>query len=1153
LSIHVHRPAWRPAQAIVQVMDLYQQLAADASLRDFLMRDAWKKYFDNATLGRAKDYANDRMIRLKNVERSSGPDYLLEFQIQGTRSKPYQTKLILSPKKQQAHFSCSCPVGWGCKHTAAAFMLLKVKLSQKIEVSKYIEEQQFEQWLSKLSSVEQETSRIKTKKVDGAFLAYCLEPGTNGSVVRLHRAVRTSSDVISFDWDEVALSFAKLPAYVPDEDIPLLLRYARLSGGKSNKVVSGADWGSLIPDLLATGRFYFLPKPLTSWGLTESVLLRAGEPSRATAIWDTNPHTGSMRPVIQWDREGLVFLPTSPLYYLDQKTGEIGPVQSELGAQALILWEQGPEIPADRVDELTARLTKSSAQVKLPVPRALESEVRPAGPPTPHFRVVPLDFQDRYGRERLLVGQLKFTYGDSPEMWPLETRKKTASFVTARAGKRIEWPRDLKAEKQAAKLLQETLPIVSLDEVFNSELKEEISKNSYCLLREPPHTASDWIGQLYGSAAQKLRDQGWIIEGDSACGLTMRDMSDFQMDLEADTNHGIDWFSLDVGYELDGKKVSLIPVIADIIKNDYLAPGVADVLKWLFVPCVPASEGFIRFPADKLLEIADQVRHLFHGRAVGGGPLRLDRLGAADIADTLGLDSSETLRALANLGKKLKDIHELPTAPVPSSVQAELRGYQREGFSWLQFLREYGLNGILADDMGLGKTLQTLTHLAAEHGRQPGKPSLIVAPTSVVPNWASEVEKFVPDLKCLVYHGADRSSVSEQMAEVDLVVTSYPLLNRDFEILSQLEWHAMVLDEAQYIKNPKAAVAQRACQMKAGHRICLSGTPMENHLGELWSLMRFLMPGYLGDEKSFTSGIRRAIERDRSPDAQRALNRRVAPLILRRTKGQVVSELPQKTEIIHTIDLTKKQTALYEAVRATMDERVRDAIAAKGLAQSQIIVLDALLKLRQICCHPQLLKNEAAKKVTESAKLDFLLEELLPTLLEEGRRILLFSQFTSMLEIIGNELEKRKITYIKLTGQTKDRASLVKKFQTGEIPIFLISLKAGGTGLNLTAADTVIHYDPWWNPAAENQATDRAHRIGQKNPVFVHKLITTGSIEARILELQKHKAALVEALLSEETTKLKMDAETLGHLLAPLDDVGHTSARPKASSRTKST
>jgi SNF2 family DNA or RNA helicase len=504
------------------------------------------------------------------------------------------------------------------------------------------------------------------------------------------------------------------------------------------------------------------------------------------------------------------------------------------------------------------------------------------------------------------------------------------------------------------------------------------------------------------------------------------------------------------------------------------------------------------------------------------------------MADALAIQSSETTRALAELGRNLRDIKGLPPAEVPATIKADLRNYQIDGFRWLQFLASHGLHGILADDMGLGKTLQTLAHLAAETERFPDKPSLVIAPTSVVPNWAAEAEKFAPHLKVLVLHGNERADHFERIAEHHLVLTTYPLLVRDFDELAKHHWHTVVLDEAQYIKNPKSITAYSACKLKAAHRLCLSGTPMENHLGELWSLMRFLMPGFLADEKTFNAHLRKPIERDHSADAQIALNRRVSTLILRRTKDQVATELPEKTTLIHGIDLAPKQTDLYESVRAAMDTRVRDAIADKGLAKSHIIVLDALLKLRQICCHPQLLKSEAARRVTDSAKLEFLTSELLPQLIEEGRRILLFSQFTSMLELIEEHLELQDIPFLKLTGETKERARLVKKFQTGEVPVFLISLKAGGTGLNLTAADTVIHYDPWWNPAAENQATDRAHRIGQTKPVFVHKLVCRGTIEERILELQKQKSALVEALLSEDTSKLRIDAETLSHLLAPM-------------------
>ena len=677
--------------------------------------------------------------------------------------------------------------------------------------------------------------------------------------------------------------------------------------------------------------------------------------------------------------------------------------------------------------------------------------------------------------------------------------------------------------------------LTPLHEILPAQELNDKNRHSV-VLEHPTIRVTDWLEFLDSPACRALEAAGWSIDADPKLGLTIHDIQDFFPAIETDADHGIDWFRFDVTGEFDGKKISLIPQIARAIAEDWHLryPDPEKLPETILLPCDKPGDGHIRFPARRFLEMVEQVRHLFHGGSGGNGPIRLDRLSAAGVADALAIDSSETTRTLANLGRNLRDIHGLPPAEVPATIQAELRHYQIDGFRWLQFLARHGLHGILADDMGLGKTLQTLAHLAALHEKSPGKPSLVIAPTSVVPNWAAETEKFASSLKVLVLHGGERADNFDQIATSDIVLTTYPLLVRDFDELSKHHWHALVLDEAQYIKNPKAVSSHCACKLKAAHRVCLSGTPMENHLGELWSLMRFLMPGFLADEKTFNNFIRRPIERDHSENAQLALNRRVSPLILRRTKDQVATELPEKTTLIHGIDLTAKQTDLYESVRAAMDKRVRDAISDKGLAKSHIIVLDALLKLRQICCHPQLLKSEAAQRVLESAKLEYLTQELLPTLLEEGRRILLFSQFTSMLELIEEHLHLEKIPFLKLTGQTKERANLVKKFQSGEIPIFLISLKAGGTGLNLTAADTVIHYDPWWNPAAENQATDRAHRIGQTKPVFVHKLVCRSTIEDRILELQKHKSALVEALLSEETTKLKIDADTLSHLLAPL-------------------
>ena len=357
---------------------------------------------------------------------------------------------------------------------------------------------------------------------------------------------------------------------------------------------------------------------------------------------------------------------------------------------------------------------------------------------------------------------------------------------------------------------------------------------------------------------------------------------------------------------------------------------------------------------------------------------------------------------------------------------------------------------------------------------------------------------------------------------------------RDAEPLSNHEYHVVVLDEAQAIKNPRARAGQVARTLRTRHRLCLTGTPIENHLGELWSLFHFLMPGFLWEQAAFRRLFRNPIEKGGDQSRQQWLARRVAPFLLRRTKAEVERELPPKTEIVRSIELEGAQRDLYETLRLAMHEKVRSEIARKGMERSHVIILDALLKLRQVCCDPRLVKLESARRVTQSAKLAMLME-LLPEMLDEGRRVLLFSQFTSMLSLIEAELDSRSIDYVKLTGQTRDRSTRIDRFQSGAVPLFLISLKAGGTGLNLTAADTVIHYDPWWNPAVENQATDRAHRIGQDKPVFVYKLLTEGTVEQKIAALQERKKKLAEGVFVEGGKgAVKLNSKDLDFLFEPL-------------------
>ena len=642
-----------------------------------------------------------------------------------------------------------------------------------------------------------------------------------------------------------------------------------------------------------------------------------------------------------------------------------------------------------------------------------------------------------------------------------------------------------------------------------------------------------WLRATGGPA---LESGGWTVVFDPEVGHEIIDLDPdgFLYTLEDD---GTGWFHLSVGFDVGGKQLDLLPILAQLLDRGAMETTLEFPADGHFLHHLDDGRA-LRLPAARIRRILKQFAALIDPRRFKGGKLKLHPLDAAAIAtsEELGIQAPERL---ADLASKLANFSGIEKIAQPSGIKADLREYQTEGFHWMQFLARHELHGILADDMGLGKTLQTITHILAEKdsGRSQGKPTLVIAPTSVVPNWRAEAQKFAPSLRILMLDGPQRKKYFRSIPYADLVLTSYALVQRDIDKLKEHRFHLAVLDEAQYVKNPSSKVAQAACQLDARHRLCLSGTPVENHLGELWSLMRFLMPGFLGGQEDFNRRFRNPIEKDGNEECRLALKTRVAPLILRRTKDQVAKELPPKTILIHPVELNTAQKDLYETVRATMDKRVRQAIAIKGLEGSRMVFLEALLKLRQICCEPKLLKFEGESKLEAhaagSAKLDYL-ADLLDTLIEEGRRILLFSQFTSMLELVEQLLQVRKVPYLKLTGESKNRGELVEKFQGGTYPVFLISLKAGGTGLNLTAADTVIHYDPWWNPAAEAQATDRAYRIGQTQPVFVHKLICQGTVEERIHQLQAKKSQLADSLLSDAARAAAPDESTLSALLAPL-------------------
>ena len=614
-----------------------------------------------------------------------------------------------------------------------------------------------------------------------------------------------------------------------------------------------------------------------------------------------------------------------------------------------------------------------------------------------------------------------------------------------------------------------------------------------------------------------------------------------ELDDDDEGKEGIDWLGFEYGIKVGGQKVNVLPGLVEYLASrpvNFSLQQLKEMPDGSKVAVkVQGSERYAAIPAKRLHSILEILAELLGDEQSidsDTGKLKIHRLSAAQIARPGNELVDSAPQHLFETAAEIESLKPGVPVDVPDGFLAELRPYQRDGFEWLQFLREQQLGGILADDMGLGKTIQTLCHLHHEkHAGRADLPCLIIAPKSVVPNWAKEVRKFAPSMSVLTLEGPRRKRYYPVMQHADLVVTSYPVLLRDAEELLAQEFHYVVLDEAHTIKNSSSQVTKVAYQIKARNRLALSGTPIENHLGELWSLFHFLMPGYLGSELSFQQSYRIPIEKHRDEASFKRLANRVRPLMLRRTKTLVAKDLPQKTEIIQTIDLSPRQVELYEAVRASIYKDLNAEIDRRGLNASKILILDALMKLRQVCCHPRLLKLPAAQKAKNSAKLDHLMEMIGP-MVEEGRRILIFSQFTGMLELIEAQLRKRKIKFQSLTGASKNRGELTDNFQSGKVPVFLISLRAGGTGITLTAADTVIHYDPWWNPALESQATDRAYRIGQKNPVFVYKLISRGTIEEKIVMLQQKKRALFEGILEGTPQKLEFSESDLENLFAPL-------------------
>ncbi len=1017
-------------------------------------------------------------------------------EVQGT--EPYEVYLFWEDDLLVS--DCSCPVEYNCKHGVAAALQWLNNANTPGKTKKPPTRDQ-RRLAPALSPLEQWLAALPAEAVPGAstgelqpgrhYLLYRLEYYQEQFVLALYRAYLKKDggwgqqkpyhiNAYNLSWDT--------PEFYLPEDTRILRRLPTLPTWNQTMLTFAGEDGYQVLTRLLPGR-----RLLPPFG---NQPLRKAEPRPLSWVWK-NRRAGQQLVARLEGVSGWKLLATEPPCYFDADHAAIGEIITPLGAERLVHLCAMPPVPAEQMAMAAVQLRRAFTPEQLPL--AQEPDFVTLDTPVPHLVLAVTATSKPVPGARL-----HYDYGDMNLPPDYVSAVTEPIAMHQHQGRQYLVKRDLVAEKRAC----EQLKALNLDlcpEQDNFWIPDTHS-NEMMLSQWQQHIDQDF---------PELERQGWRIRQEPDYRLDIEDAA-FHMELK-DGHNG--WFDFSLGVQLGDTRLDTTELV-----GAWLQAGMPDEL------LLPVNGNWLRLNTQPLTTIGSLLLELYNHNQLDDA-ISLPPFEAALLGDLPDLDIRQA-PATAALMAQLQNFNGLQPVPAPAGLKAELRPYQQQGLNWLGFLHRYGFGGILADDMGLGKTLQTLALLL--HLKETGRlqqPAMIVAPTSLMGNWQHEATRFAPALKVLTVHGPQRATALAQLGSADLVLTTYPLLLRDHEHYAKQHFNVLVLDEAQAIKNPVTKAAQRVRELKAGLRLCLSGTPLENHLGELWALMDFALPGLLGGRSTFNKAFRQPIENQGDHSAHQLLSRKLTPFMLRRTKAEVVTELPEKTEIVQYVELQGKQRALYESIRVSMEQRIRELFQRQGLARSHIEFLDALLKLRQACIDPRLVKLKQAASVKEHAKLDWLRESI-PRLLEEGRNILVFSQFTQVLGLIEAELTRQDIGYGKLTGQTRHRQQAIDGFQQGEVRVFLISLKAGGSGLNLTAADVVIHVDPWWNPAVENQATDRAHRIGQNKPVFVYRLVAADTVEERIQQMQQQKQALADALFSETgSQQLPADADSLLALL----------------------
>ena len=1081
---------------------------------------------------------------------------LITAEVKGNARLPYEITIIFPDDDGCGPLvECTCPVGFDCKHGAAVLFAAQAQLASATGAATHASPAvslqpdrpaalppALQQWV-----IETQTETLAAQRgispLVYVFVPRLLHDGKNrkgkalpAPLQALPQRLVVQAWVWGTDtrrqgapkwWQPSAYDLREGRLALDPVDHWLVRRMSSYGGdydtSGSPKGIAGGDW---IERAVETGR--------TRWRKPDGPALSWGHDAQSQWHWLTLAHDGLQRLVLGDVREDQTLLATTPPILIDDETGVMHRVQCDtdpVQAQRLLLM---PPIPPQAVSQI-AQHWPALAGPSIPAPSLEQMQelgkIRPVPVLTFLQEKVEAYLPKRRGyysswasstqKRDMAIARLSFDYAGY-QVTPAEN---SASIIASGEAGFFRFSRDISAESAA------------LEQVFQRGLIpldafEELKTKPAQLWDFAPHAeaaATDFAPFLQVELPQ-LRAQGWRIEYAPKWRLTITEIGTDDLNFDV-TPKGADWFDIALGARIDGEVVDILPMLRQM-----LALG---GMEWLeqsgdHVTIAIGPGKLAQLPAEDVKPVLKMLLAMALDAREAAGRLHLPRSDLSILADLetasgtrIGWRGGDDLRRLA----RALTLIETEATLTPTSFKAALRPYQQKGLDWLQALHSAGFGGVLADDMGLGKTVQALAHVTTL--KAAGKlesPVLIVCPTSVLPNWQAEITRFAPDLAVLLWHGSKRQNQLDKLADVDVILTSYPVLLRDHTLFAGLRFALILLDEAHMLKNPKTAGFRAARSLKAEQVIALSGTPVENQLTDIWSLMELVTPNLLGTLDQFRRTIDKPIVRDDDATAKALLQRRLRPFLLRRTKDEVARDLPEKTVIPEWIELEKAQLANYESLRLLMQQRVRDEIARVGLLRSQIVFLDALLKLRQVCCDPRLVP-QFEDKGSGSAKLARLLE-MLPELLREGRRIILFSQFTSMLDLIKPELDALRVAYVEIRGETRDRETPVRQFQDGDVPLILVSLKAGGTGLNLTAADTIILYDPWWNPAVEAQAIDRAHRIGQSKPVFVHRLIARGTIEEKILTLQEKKRALASMLWEGDiATPAKLTEEDVAFLL----------------------